>query len=120
MSKLSDVVVPSEGNSGDAFEDTTDYCACDLQSDEEERASARCKSCGKPIFDFLEDTGVPMARTYHTAGPWRYSVNVGPTKALIVEEDGSTIFEVLNSAHSSNFEANVRHFVACVNKNASL
>jgi len=52
----------------------------------------------------------------HTKGPWKYSVNVGPTRGLIVEEDGTTILEVVNALHDSRFEANLRHIVKCVNE----
>ena len=32
----------------------------------------------------------------HTPLPWKYSLNVGPTKAIIMETDGSTILELSN------------------------
>lgn len=51
----------------------------------------------------------------HTPEPWAYSVNVGPTKGLIVESDGSTILEVHNTLRDSRFERNLRRIVACVN-----
>ena len=60
--RLSDVSVPNAENFGDDFVDSTDYCACDLSADEKEQASARCKACGKPIFDFLDDTGEPCPK----------------------------------------------------------
>jgi hypothetical protein len=50
--------------------------------------------------------------TSHAPGPWKYHLNVGPTKALIVEADGSTIVEVRNNVHDSRFEANVRVMTA--------
>lgn len=48
----------------------------------------------------------------HAPAPWKYHLNVGPTKALIVEADGSTIVEVRNLVHDSRFEANVRVMTA--------
>ena len=48
----------------------------------------------------------------HTEGPWKYTTNVGPTKALIVEADGSTIVEVGNRTHDSRFLARVRLMTA--------
>ncbi len=43
------------------------------------------------------------------AKSWKYSLNVGPTKGLIVEADGSTVAEVVNRVRSgSRFEADVR------------
>jgi hypothetical protein len=47
-----------------------------------------------------------------TKGPWKYSTNVGPTKALIVEQDGSTVVEVGNRTQDSRFAANVRLMTA--------
>lgn len=47
----------------------------------------------------------------HTPGPWRYTTNVGPTRALIVEEDGTTVCEILNPHRSSGFETMVRQIV---------
>ena len=47
-----------------------------------------------------------------TKGPWKYSTNVGPTKALIVEADGSTVVEVGNRTNDSRFSANVRLMTA--------
>ena len=54
-------------------------------------------------------------KTEHTPTPWKYSLNVGPTKALIVENDGSTVIELLNRLRSSKFEANVEFIVRAVN-----
>lgn len=50
--------------------------------------------------------------TKHTLGPWKYATNVGPTKALIVETDGSTVVEIFNRTHDSRFEANARLIAA--------
>jgi len=48
----------------------------------------------------------------HTPGPWKYSTNVGPTKALIVENDGSTVVEIGNRTHDSRFVHNARLIAA--------
>lgn len=63
--------------------------------------------------------GHPMT-TEHTPEPWAYSVNVGPTKGLIVEGDGSTILELFNTLRDSRFERNLRRIVACVNACAGI
>ncbi len=43
-----------------------------------------------------------------TSGPWKYALNVGPTAALIVADDGSTILRLTTNVRDSRFEANVR------------
>lgn len=48
----------------------------------------------------------------HTPGPWKYSLNVGPTKALIVEADGSTIVEIRLHTYDRRFESNARLIAA--------
>jgi hypothetical protein len=49
----------------------------------------------------------------HTKGPWKYATNVGPTKALIVETDGSTILELeATVGKRSDLEANARLIAA--------
>jgi len=48
----------------------------------------------------------------HTPGPWKYTMNVGPTKALIVETDGSTVVEIGNRTHDSRFLPNTRLIAA--------
>jgi len=53
-----------------------------------------------------------MTNAKHTKGPWKYALNVGPTKALIVEADGSTVVECSNRVHDSRFEANARLIAA--------
>lgn len=50
-----------------------------------------------------------------TPAPWLFSFNVGPTKALIVEADGSTIMTVLNPHGSDHFKPNVERVVRAVN-----
>jgi len=57
-----------------------------------------------------------MNKTKHTRTPWKYTVNVGPTKALIVEDDGCTIFEVRNLHHNVKFESDMRHLCHAVNQ----
>ena len=56
----------------------------------------------------------------HTPGPWKYHLNVGPTKALIFEADGSTIVELANRTCDSRFEANVRLIAAAPDLLAAL
>lgn len=51
-------------------------------------------------------------QTQHTKGPWKYSTNVGPTKALIVEADGATVVELSTNTRDSRFTANVRLMAA--------
>jgi hypothetical protein len=34
---------------GSDYDKFSAYCVCDLEPDEEEQASGRCKSCGKPL-----------------------------------------------------------------------
>jgi len=46
---------------------------------------------------------------------WHYSVNVGPTKALIVEPDGTTVMELRNVASNGDFERKVRRICRAVN-----
>ena len=49
----------------------------------------------------------------HTPGPWKYSTNVGPTKALIVETDGSTVVEIGHrTGESKRFLSNTRLIAA--------
>jgi hypothetical protein len=56
----------------------------------------------------------------HTREPWKYTTNVGPTKALIVEPDGSTIMECGNATRDSRFEANAARICAAVNACAGI
>ncbi len=46
--------------------------------------------------------------TQHKSTPWKYQVNVGPTKGMILEEDGTTVFCVDNNLHRSDFEKNLQ------------
>lgn len=48
----------------------------------------------------------------HTKGPWQYALNVGPTKAFIVEQDGSTVLEVKTNTRDSQFTSNIRLITA--------
>lgn len=48
----------------------------------------------------------------YTPGPWKYVTNVGPTKALITEDDGSTIVELRLNVRDSRLEANARLIAA--------
>lgn len=48
----------------------------------------------------------------HTPGPWKYFPNVGPTKVLIVEEDGSTVVELSTRVRDSRLIANARLIAA--------
>ncbi len=51
-----------------------------------------------------------------TARPWAYALNVGPTKALLVEPDGSTIVEIENRFKDGRrFESIIKLIVAAVN-----
>jgi len=34
---------------GDRYDETSTFCVCDCEPDEEEQASGRCKACGKPL-----------------------------------------------------------------------
>jgi hypothetical protein len=57
----------------------------------------------------------------HTPVPWQYTTNVGPTRALIVEPDGSTIVELsTNVGHRGTFAANTALIVTAVNSHAVL
>jgi hypothetical protein len=52
----------------------------------------------------------------HTPVPWKYITNVGPTRALIVEPDGTTIMEChANVGSRSTFAANAALIVKAVN-----
>lgn len=53
--------------------------------------------------------------TKRTPGPWQYVLNVGPTKALIVEKDGSTIFWASNEIRSSKFATNIQFMTEACN-----
>lgn len=53
--------------------------------------------------------------TKHTPGPWKYSTNVGPTKALIVEPDGTTIFEAFNRTNDTRFGKNIAFMIESCN-----
>ena len=49
----------------------------------------------------------------YTPGPWKYNLNlVGPTKGLIVEEDGSTVVEIRTNVMDSRFAHNARLIAA--------
>ncbi len=50
--------------------------------------------------------------TKHTPGPWKYTVNVGPTKGLLLEADGSTIMEMVNTHGSRRFEKDLQFIAA--------
>jgi hypothetical protein len=56
----------------------------------------------------------------HTPTPWKYTTNVGPTQALLTEDDGSTIAMLRNVAGQSAFEANARFIVTACNAHDGL
>lgn len=47
-----------------------------------------------------------------TPGPWKYATNVGPTQAVIMEADGSTVLELRNRLRSSRFERDIAMIAA--------
>jgi hypothetical protein len=55
----------------------------------------------------------------HTPTPWQYTTNVGPTKALIVERDGSTVMEVRRTI-GDGFPTNVAFVIRACNAHDEL
>lgn len=61
-----------------------------------------------------------MSETKHTPTPWKYLANVGPTKIVLLEQNGDTIFECIKNTRDSRMEANAAYIVKACNSHEKL